>query len=126
MVRLPRKQVDRPALTITLPEGNPGRGYALGQKLDCVRCHLNSPGDAPRYGADGELPAILARAEMRLADPAYSGSATTPEEYLIESITDPRLYEVDGNWKSSMNDQYYDLPEQDLADLIAWVLSVEE
>jgi hypothetical protein len=96
MLRLPRKEVERPALTITLPEGNPGRGYALSQKLDCVNCHLNSPGDAPPFGADGELPAILTRAEMRIAEPAYSGSATTPEEYLIESITDPRLYEVDG------------------------------
>jgi hypothetical protein len=125
MLRLPRKQVERPAITITLPEGDPERGFTLAGKYYCVRCHINSE-RFPRLGASEELPAILARAEMRIADPAYSGSATTPEEYLIESITDPRLYEVDGNWKQSMADDFYDLPEQDLADIIAWVLTVEE
>jgi hypothetical protein len=125
MVRLPRKQVERPAITITLPEGDPERGFSLEGKYRCARCHIKSE-RSPRFWANGELPAILARAEMRIADPAYSGSATTPEEYLIESITDPRLYEVDGDWEQSMYDDYYDLPEQDLADIIAWMLTVEE
>ena len=46
-------------------------------------------------------------------------------KYLIDSITDPRLFEVDGNWEESMRDDYYDQPEQELADIIAWMLTVE-
>jgi hypothetical protein len=124
MTRLPRKEVERPDITMTLPEGDPERGYTLAQRWQCVICHVRSDG-SPRLGADGALPAIMERAEMRIADSAYSGSATTPEEYLIESIIDPRLYEVEGEWEISMNDAYYALPEQDLADIIAWVLTVE-
>jgi hypothetical protein len=71
------------------------------------------------------LPAIQERAALRIGDPAYTGNATTPEEYLLEAITDPRIYEVDGNWLESMADNYYDLPAQDLSDLVAWMLTFE-
>lgn len=125
MMRLARKDVERPAITIALPEGDPKRGATISGKYQCARCHINAE-RSPRFGANGNLPALLTRAEMRIADPAYSGAATTGEEYLIESITDPRLYEVDGDWEQSMFDDYYDIPEQDIADLIAWMLTVEE
>lgn len=121
---LPRLQVERPDITMALPEGDPERGAKLGNARGCINCHVVGE-KPPRLGADGELPAMLARAAMRLEDPAYTGLATTPEEYLLESITDPRIYEVDGDWEESMRDDYYDLPEQDLADIIAWMLTIE-
>ena len=110
---------------MTLPEGDPERGEKVALAKVCTKCHIDSDGP-PRFGADNGLPAILERATLRMEDPAYPGNATTPQEYLIESITDPRLYEVDGNWKESMRDDYYDLPAQDLADIIAWMLTIVE
>ena len=123
--RLPRYPFDRPDISMTLPEGDPERGEKVALAKVCITCHVESEGP-PRFGADGNLPAILERATLRIEDPAYTGAATTPEEYLLESITDPRIYEVDGDWLVSMTDNYYDLPEQDLADLIAWMLTVEK
>jgi hypothetical protein len=122
--RLPRYPFDRPDISMTLPEGDPERGEKLALARVCITCHVNEDGP-PRLGADGNLPAIFERATLRIADPAYSGNATTPVEYLIESITDPRIYEVDGNWLESMTDNYYDLPVQELADIIAWMLTIE-
>ncbi len=122
--RLPRYSFDRPDISMTLPEGDPERGEKVALAKVCTKCHIDSDGP-PRFGADNGLPAILERATLRMEDPAYPGNATTPQEYLIESITDPRLYEVDGDWPESMTDNYYDLPEQDLADLIAWMLTFE-
>jgi cytochrome c2 len=122
--RLPRYPFDRPDISMTLPEGNPDRGEKIALAKVCLSCHVNSEGP-PRFGVDGNLPAMRERATLRIKDPAYTGNATTPEEYLLESITDPRLYEVDGDWMESMADNYYDLPEQDLADLIAWMLTFE-
>lgn len=122
--RLPRYPFDRPDISMTLPEGDPEHGEKVALAKVCITCHVNSDGP-PRFGADNDLPAIWERAAQRIEDPAYTGSATTPQEYLIESITDPRIYEVDGDWPESMADNYYDLPEQDLADLIAWMLTFE-
>jgi len=66
------------------------------------------------------------RAEMRIADAAYTGLATTPEEYLIEAIIDPSVYISEGEWEYEMDDVYdVELSEEDLADIIAWILSVE-
>jgi hypothetical protein len=122
--RMDRLPFDRPDISMALPEGDPERGGKLGLARNCINCHVQTEG-VPRFGADGNLPAILDMAALRIDSPAYTGDATTPEEYLLESITDPRLYEVDGDWPVSMADVYYDLPEQDLADLIAWMLTFE-
>jgi len=122
--RLPRYPYDRPDISMTLPEGDPEQGEKIALAKVCITCHVNSDGP-PRLGTDNDLPAMWERAALRLEDPDYTGNATTPQEYLIESITDPRIYEVDGDWLESMADNYYDLPEQDLADLIAWMLTFE-
>lgn len=122
--RLAREPYERPDISMTLPEGDPERGEKLALARVCITCHVNSEGP-PRLVADSNLPAIRERAALRIKDPAYTGHATTPEEYLLESITDPRIYEVDGNWPESMADNYYDLPVQDLADLVAWMLTIE-
>lgn len=122
--RLPRLPHERPDISMTLPQGDPERGAKLALGRVCVTCHVNREGP-PRLGVDGNLPAIYERAALRIEDSAYTGNATTPEEYLFESITDPRIYEVDGDWPISMADNYYDLPVQDWADLIAWMLTFE-
>lgn len=57
----------------------------------CASCHQV-------YGQGGiacpDLSTVAAIAAARIADPDYAGQATTAEEYLIESISDPNAYIV--------------------------------
>lgn len=121
----PTEVEERPDITILLQEGDPERGKKLALKWRCFTCHVTNE-SAPRLGVEQGLPAMLARAELRIADTVYSGFATTPEQYLIESVIDPSVYVVEGDWKSAMDDIYdVELSEKDLADVIAWILTVE-
>jgi len=121
----PTEVEERPDITIALPGGDAERGKKLALKWRCVSCHVTYE-SAPRFGAEQGLPVMLARAEMRISDAAYTGFATTPEEYLIEAIFDPSVYISEGEWENAMDDGYdVELSEKDLADIIAWVLTVE-
>jgi hypothetical protein len=122
---LPRREMERTDISITLPEADPERGHTLAQRWSCVRCHITNQ-IGPPFEAYDDLPAIEKRAEIRIADPNYTGSATNTQEYLIESISDPRLYRVEGDWKEDMWDSTNNLPEQDLADIIGWLLNLDE
>jgi cytochrome c553 len=121
----PTEVEERPDITIKLPEGDAERGKKLALKWRCITCHVNN-GNGPAYGAEAGLPALLERAEMRISDAAYTGFATTPEEYIIEAIIDPSVYIAEGEWEYEMDDIYnVELSEKDLADIIAWLLTVE-
>jgi hypothetical protein len=59
-----------------------------------------------------------------MADPAYEGSASTNEEYIIESIVLPEVYRIEGAWGSNfrMLDHFGEiLTAQDLADILIWL-----
>lgn len=69
----------------------------LGQALfngstGCVACHSTNPGVLL---AGPSLAGIGARAQETVEAPGYEGAATTPEEYIRESIVDPNAYLVD-------------------------------
>jgi hypothetical protein len=69
---------------------------------------------------------MLERGEVRIADPAYEGSASTNWEYIIESILFPEVYVVPGSWVEPMPTDFSDrLTEQDLADILAWMDTFE-
>jgi mono/diheme cytochrome c family protein len=59
----------------------------------CMACHLVN-------GAGGvvgpELTHVATNAGLRIESPDYGGDATTPEEYIRESLEDPTAYTVDG------------------------------
>lgn len=62
----------------------------------CGGCHTIQ-GVSGMAGAIGpELTHIGSVAAERIADPNYTGEATTPEEYIRESIINPKAYVVDG------------------------------
>ncbi|MDQ7030918.1 MAG: c-type cytochrome [Ardenticatenia bacterium] len=62
----------------------------------CAGCHTLQ-GVSGMTGAVGpELTRIGAVASQRIQDPNYTGSATTPAEYIRESIVDPNTYVVEG------------------------------
>jgi mono/diheme cytochrome c family protein len=110
-------------LAIDLPDGDPERGKVLAIQLTCAICHGTH---GPGLGAAPGLPRIMERGELRIADPAYEGNASTIREYLIESILLPKVYVVPGDWPVSMPTDFGDrLTDQDLADILAWLDTVE-
>ena len=123
-------------ITIELPEGDPQRGQGLaedeikgldGYSLSCSFCHVGARPPGPIFAATGELPAIGERAAIRIASADYAGAATTPEQYLIESTVLPQADLVEGRFSAEeMPEDYGErLSRQDVADLLAWMLSLE-
>lgn len=79
------------------PEAEPADPIALGKQLyqqqGCSGCH--ALGDANAAGQTGPTHEGLAQvAAERIADASYTGSATTAEEYIRESIVAPGVYIV--------------------------------
>ena len=121
----PTEAAERPDITVALPDGDAERGKKLALKWRCITCHVTNE-TGLRLGAEQGLPAIQERAELRIADAAYTGFAATAEEDLIEAVIDPSVYIVEGEWEYKMDDIYdEELSEKDLADIIAWLKIVE-
>ena len=112
-------------ITKALPEGDVQSGEALTVSLGCTACHLaGESGAGPDWLASDEQPGIGERAALRIEQDGYSGAATTPEEYLFESIVLPADYLVSG-YENLMPGNYGStLTDQDMADMIAYLLSV--
>jgi len=65
-----------------------------------------------------------ATAAARILDPTYGGQATTPAEYLTESILEPGAYLVPGYATSAHPmPSFAHLPEADIAALIELLLA---
>ena len=117
---------ERPDITIALPDGDAERGRKLALKWRCFTCHVTNE-NGPRLGTTDELPAMLERAEMRIAEAGYAGFATTPMEYIVEAIIDPSVYLADGEWEYKMDEVYREeLSDKDLADVVAWLVIFDE
>ena len=119
-------------ITIELPPGDPERGLDLAARLVdgycCSDCHISSRPPAPNFAASGDLPAIGERGAIRITAADYTGAATTPEQYLFESIVLPDAYRVEGRWAdyAEMDEDFGErLSRQDMADLIAWLLTLK-
>jgi len=112
-------------LDMELPEGDPERAQSRGIQFGCALCHVRGS-EGPRFDSLEGLPSILERGELRMADPAYEGSASTNREYIIESILRPKVYAVPGDWPREMPTDYADrITEQDLADIFLWLSTFE-
>jgi mono/diheme cytochrome c family protein len=79
--------------------GESGPDLSLGleayRSQYCGTCHaLALAGTAGIFGPTHDGMAALAA--DRIDDPGYSGSATTPAEYALESIVDPAVYRTPG------------------------------
>ena len=59
----------------------------------CTACHT-IPGIHGATGKIGPPLGLKTKAFARLKDPSYHGKATTPREYVFESILDPSAYVV--------------------------------
>jgi mono/diheme cytochrome c family protein len=109
-------------ITIDLPEGNPSRGEALANSQGCVACHVSTP-TGPAWAETATEPGIGERAAERIQQADYTGTATTPEQYLFESIVLPNVHVVEG-FAPIMPDTYSEiLSEQDVADMIEYLMT---
>lgn len=114
-------------LSPELSGGDVELGSKIAGKWSCTKCHSgDNPGFAPSFKSSDELPPILERGEMRITDPTYSGQATNNIEYILESLFEPKVYFVPGEWEQTMPANFVNfIKDEDLPHLIAWIASFE-
>jgi mono/diheme cytochrome c family protein len=101
------------ATTTTTEEpaaGDAAAGKTVFADQGCGACHTYGPA-----GSGGQIGPDL----DGLAEDAQAAGRGSVEEYTIESIKDPDAYVVEGFNEGIM--QPYDLPEKQLADLVAFL-----
>ena len=104
-----------------LPEGDSERGFTTAIRFRCYGCHIDAE-NGLHFDAVEDLPNIMERGEMHIADPAYEGNATSNLEYIMESIYLPEVYIVPGEWGEPMPVYLgQTMSEQDLANIFAWM-----
>ncbi|HET7009555.1 MAG TPA: cytochrome c [Anaerolineales bacterium] len=108
-----------------LPEGDAENGKTLSEGvLGCAACHVLSAA-GPAWLPAGGVPGIGARVETRFTEAGYAGAATTPEQYLLESIVDPNVHLVEGFAARIMPANFGTrMTAQEAADLIAYMLTL--
>lgn len=112
-------------ITKELPEGDAKAGEALATSLACTACHVTAP-TGPAWPPTADQPGIGDRAATRLEQDDYTGQATTPEQYLFESIAVTNAFVVSGFAENIMPAIYgTTLTDQNMADLIAYLLTVK-
>jgi mono/diheme cytochrome c family protein/cytochrome c551/c552 len=109
-------------ITVELPAGDAENGQTLAEgSLGCTACHvLSSTG--PAWAAADGMPAVAERAAQRIEQDNYTGGATSAHEYLVESITMPNAFVVEGFDPGVMPGDYgRRLTPQDLADILVYM-----
>ena len=112
-----------------LPPGDAQRGRALFSQASirnssgCVQCHSLAK-DAVIVGPS--LNGVADRAERSVKASTYRGTATSAEEFLRESITRPDAIISPGFAHSVMPDWLTVLDEQQIQDLVAYLMTLKE
>ncbi len=98
-------------------------GMKVYQERYCGLCHqLGAAGTGGVFGPTHDGMGVTASA--RLQDPAYGGEATTPAEYVRESLVRPQAYVVPGYEITSHPMPGYDfLSEQEILALVEMLLA---
>ena len=124
---------------VALPAGDAAAGETAVATLGCTACHISTGGAStlgPAWLAvnDPNGQGVGTRAALHLSEADYAGAATTPEQYLFESIVSPDAYLVPGNatyinaanGQSIMPHTYATtLDAQHMADIIAYLQSLK-
>jgi nitric oxide reductase subunit C len=111
------------------PAGDPQRGQALFSQASirdtsgCIQCH-----SLARYKVivGPSLWGVSTRAGRIIQSPNYRGTATSAEEFLRESITRPNANIAPGFSHSVMPDWLTVLDEQQIQDLVAYLMTLTE
>ncbi len=112
-----------------LPPGDAQRGRALFFQASirdtsgCVQCH-----SLARYQVivGPSLWGVSTRAGRIIQSPSYRGTANSAEQYLRESITKPNANVEPGFAHSVMPDWLTVLDEQQIQDLVAYLMTQKE
>jgi mono/diheme cytochrome c family protein len=115
--------------TSALPAGDTQRGRALFSQASirnasgCVQCH-----SLARYKVivGPSLWGVDTRAERIIRASDYRGTATTAEQFLRESLTRPDTYVETGSAHGVMPDWLTVLDEQQIQDLVAYLMTLKE
>ncbi len=84
-----------PAWTMPAVPDSVEEGITLYRTQYCGTCHTNSlAGTAGIFGPSHD--GLRETAAKRIHDSGYTGKATTPEQYVRESIREPGAYRVPG------------------------------
>jgi mono/diheme cytochrome c family protein len=111
-------------ITQSLPQGDPAAGQKLAETAGCVACHVTTT-TGPAWNPSGDQPGIGTRATTRYTQSDYTGKATSPEQYLFESIVNPSVYLVP-SYNNLMPPTFgTSLTLQDVADLIAYLETIK-
>lgn len=106
-------------------ETNPmyAEGLRVYHEQYCGTCHsLPAAETGGMFGPPHDSIALVA--ERRVGAPGYHGTATTAEEYLRESVTDPGAFRVPGyEMTRFMMPAYTTLSEQELDALVYLMLN---
>lgn len=110
------------------PSGNAANGKVIFNEPviangpGCATCHSIEPGKVivgPALNRIGTLaPEVIQR-------PGYKGMAENAADYLRESIVNPDAYVEDGFSPGVMPKNYTDMPEQEVDDLVAYLLTLK-
>ncbi|OGO42651.1 MAG: hypothetical protein A2W36_05195 [Chloroflexi bacterium RBG_16_58_14] len=111
-------------ITQELPPGEVANGEALATSKGCAGCHVTT-NNGPAWASSAGQPGIGDRAATRIAQDDYAGSATTAEQYLLESIVLPGAHLVPGFQIQMPANFGQSLTAQETADLIAYMLTVK-
>ncbi|MFN2134494.1 MAG: c-type cytochrome [Candidatus Promineifilaceae bacterium] len=113
---------------LDLSGGDPQQGLNVAIAFQCKGCHDSvRPQKGPRFAATDDLPPILERGAMRIADPSYEGQASSDLEYLLESIFVSEAYSVPGEWSVDMPTDYAErIEDEELIHLMAWLETFSE
>ncbi len=115
-------------LGMSIAEGNDTRGRITANSYRCLHCHADEEvvGYGPPFASTAEMPPIMERGELRIADPEYTGQATTNQEYVLESIFLPAAYLPPGEWVDTMPNTYHEyITDEELGDIMAWLAAFE-
>lgn len=125
---VPTETPDPAILSTPQPDPQPDTvayGIQVYRSAYCGVCHtLTAANTRGAFAPNHDN--VATNAKSHLADPRYTGSATTVEEYLMESLLDPQLYFVPGYELSPhAMPTFRHLSDEDLAALVAMLAAQE-
>jgi hypothetical protein len=102
----------RARVAALLANADPARGAAAVEKYGCIACHRAAP------------EAHLAPSWVGIAERAATRRPPMPADaYIYESITNPSAYVVEGYTDVMIKNFAATIPDQDLCDIIAYLLT---
>lgn len=114
---------DADASTNTDGDSQSTEVHPLFMERGCIACHVVEPGQEPTVGPS--LVGVATRSAETIQSPTYTGQAETPEAYIRESILTPKIYVVDGYAPLMPGTYAASLSEEDLDELITYLLTLK-